>query len=802
MKAGIDWIAESKDEEREILLKQMPYLPFAVLVDRTSFEKIKNGKIKIDFVSDYPVPIVNVETIQRVNDSSKEDIFYFCSFSSLILDKNQYEQYIEGIEAKINSISREIASGEIRLVELNIDLVKVAAFLVNYPKDRLEKATASIIEINLEIETFQSRQTQMKKDKNQILKEKESVEKQKEELTKLIANFKDKADKLGDSIKIKVEQTCLREELSIKRKGLESIRNDIKNNKDESVKIEIQYKSVQDEIDDFKIKLHDLGKELKLLSSFEDITDDTRIEDVRAQYKALYDAVNGKTSNESKLRSDVEEYKINLNKLKERIMRDYRGDLEQIEISEENGVKLIIPSQESIGKAISDKEIIGVKLEELNEKIKKISLRISSADGKLGGILEGLAVEIKADLPQYETEDRYNDEIQYTVQLIKSYEEEIIKLKIELDRIKVDFDKLSNQAEYYDNFIEREIVLKDGAISSEVKEFRSFEKEYLDSKKTIENMKNRWFERIKIINEESTTFIIRDPLEELAKISQPETAERCQVRKEDFKEYIINIEEQMQKISSDIEQLESYQQDFTRRCIQRAEFVLGHLRKLESLSRIEVYGRRTNMIELKLQEFEEKEKHLRMRSHIDSIVKEISENGIIDRKRVATKLSTKELLAQITDMDKAVVKLFKIESIPENSKPYKWEKAIGSDGQNNSLYFIFAACLISFIRMLSITNTSYKTKKVIIADNPFGATSAVYLWDPMFKIMKQNNIQLIAPGHRIPREITSKFGVSYLLNQDILQDGRMRVVVKDVRVEEDEDLMRYIEPEQFSLFDD
>jgi hypothetical protein len=256
----------------------------------------------------------------------------------------------------------------------------------------------------------------------------------------------------------------------------------------------------------------------------------------------------------------------------------------------------------------------------------------------------------------------------------------------------------------------------------------------------------------------------------------------------------------MQKISNDILQLENYQQDFTRRCIQRAGVVLGHLRKLESLSRIEVHGTRKNMIELKLQEFEDKEKHLRMKNHIDSIVKEINSEGIVDRKRVATKLSTKELLAQITDMEKAAVRLYKVESIPENSRFYRWENAIGSEGQNNSLYFIFAACLISFIRMLSITNTSIRTKKVIIADNPFGATSAVYLWDPMFKIMKQNNIQLIAPGHRIPREITSRFGVSYLLNQDILQDGRMRVVFKDVRAEEDEDVLKFVNAEQLSLF--
>ena len=144
--------------------------------------------------------------------------------------------------------------------------------------------------------------------------------------------------------------------------------------------------------------------------------------------------------------------------------------------------------------------------------------------------------------------------------------------------------------------------------------------------------------------------------------------------------------------------------------------------------------------------------------------------------------------------------MYKIESIPENSRFYRWENAIGSEGQNNSLYFVFAACLISFIRMLSITHTAVRTKKVIIADNPFGATSAVYLWEPMFKILQQNDVQLIAPGHRIPREITSRFGVSYLLNQDILDDGRRRVVVKDVRVEEDAAVLRYIEPEQLTFF--
>ena len=93
-----------------------------------------------------------------------------------------------------------------------------------------------------------------------------------------------------------------------------------------------------------------------------------------------------------------------------------------------------------------------------------------------------------------------------------------------------------------------------------------------------------------------------------------------------------------------------------------------------------------------------------------------------------------------------------------------------------------------------------KSQKVIIADNPFGATSAVYLWEPMFNILKENEVQLIAPGHRISKELTSKFEVNYLLNQEVLSDNRIKVVVKDVRTEEDLEQMNFNVLEQISLF--
>jgi len=800
VKAGIDWIAEMDTDMRRSILEELPYLPFCVIVDGKSFEKLKSGKIITDFSSDYPIPVVNVDIVRGVRDPAKSDLYYFCSFSDLLLDSARFDKYMLHIDAEIESMNREIEVSNKRLEEFNLDFRKLKSFVENYSIEKVEQVRERVYTINKEVDEYKKQMLKKEKEKEHINDEKNRACTRLKELLESIKDLEEKIDKLQKLIKSQEELTIVRNDLSCCKKEHQAIKEAIDKIKEQEDSIENKIISTREEENGIGIRLHDLKKERKELESFADVENSESMESVRAEYKAKKDAISGKIANESDLRRNIEDLKSRIKDLKSKIARDYQGDLESISKREIAGEIIIVPTEDSILKGKRDKDGIVIKIKDAQENLAKISKDLSKSEGKLSEILKSVPKEQEVEIPSFENKDRYEEEIKYTKQLVLSYEEEIKKTEKDIEQIKVETGKLKIQIEHYDSFIKRENVLNDKTVADALLDFRRFEDEYESLKKIISNQCEKWSDRIRIIEQETIEYVIREPLEELAKISQPKTALKCEQRREAFREYIMNIEEQMQKITNDILQLESYQQDFTRRCIQRAELVLGHLRKVESLSKIEVYGRRTNMVELKLQEFEDKEKQFRMKNHIDTIVKEISEEGKVDRKRVAAKLSTKELLAQIVDMDKAAVRLYKIESIPENSKFYRWEYAIGSEGQNNSLYFIFAACLISFIRMLSITNTSLKTKKVIIVDNPFGATSAVYLWDPMFKIMKQNDIQLIAPGHRIPREITSRFGVSYLLNQDILQDGRMRVVVKDVRVEEDEDVMRYIEPEQLTLF--
>lgn len=116
---------------------------------------------------------------------------------------------------------------------------------------------------------------------------------------------------------------------------------------------------------------------------------------------------------------------------------------------------------------------------------------------------------------------------------------------------------------------------------------------------------------------------------------------------------------------------------------------------------------------------------------------------------------------------------------------------------------MFAVCIISYISMLTRADANNNSRKVIIADNPFGATSAVFLWNAMFDILKENNVQLIAPGHNISKEIISKFEVNYVLKREVFNGNKNVVRIdKELSTQHDENFMGldYLEMEQQSLF--
>ncbi len=797
---GVDWLASVDYEEKIKLIHRMPFLPYSVIVNQEAFARIKNGKLKFTFTSDFTIPIVNVEALRKAREFNTEDIFYTCDCVDLVTDQQRFTQYLAGINGDIKKIETEINSTEEKISELKELNLKVMTFGKNYPNDKVERYSADVRSYEERIASLVAEIKQSDQESARLNDEKNSTEGQAETLEKAINNGEEEIAKVELIIQKSALLISLTEKISNNKRESTNINNKL-------VLIGEKKKQVEDSLNEVGIQIEEKGKmaweverDLKELLSFESIEAEVFLDDAKASYTASHDAVAGKNIQESDLRDKIDIGENQLETLKNRVMDEYETDVKKVEHREKNGEEINIPSRSTILAFGRERRDLSEELTAKGREVNDVTVKIRVEEEKLKLKLENVPKEEQVEIPCYEHEGQYKREIEDAKHLIKSLKLREDGLRAESEELKEQQGKTGNQLVLYEGFLEREGIVID-AVQSEVKEYRVFEREYQAQTRQLQGLHDKWVEKLKVVEKETTTFVIREPLEELSKIGMPLGVVECRKMQNQFAEYILNLEEQMQKVNSDILQLESYQKEFSSRCIKRAELILNDLNKLESLSKIDVYGRRVAMIKVKLNEFEEQDKQLRMKTHIDNIVKEIEQEGAVDRQRVATRLATRELLAQIVDLEKASVKLYKVESIPEHSKHYRWENALGSEGQNNSLYFIFAVCLISYIRMLSINNVSVNTKKVIIADNPFGSTSAVYLWDPMFKILKQNNIQLIAPGHRIPQEITSRFSVNYLLNQEIMQNGKTRVVVKDVRVEEDDEYLRYIEPEQMGLFD-
>ena len=183
-----------------------------------------------------------------------------------------------------------------------------------------------------------------------------------------------------------------------------------------------------------------------------------------------------------------------------------------------------------------------------------------------------------------------------------------------------------------------------------------------------------------------------------------------------------------------------------------------------------------------------------MSSYIDEIVKGVDRyDNPDDRiKFIRNGLSLKRMFsAVVTDMNAIKLMLYKRERIREQSRYLKYEEAVGSTGQSQGIYIQFLISIINYIANIHAVNSDNNTlKKVIFIDNPFGAAKDIYIWEPIFEMLKVNNVQLIVPARGTTPAITGRFDVNYVLEQKLVGD-KQQTVVADYRSQIDKTEVEY-----------
>ena len=241
------------------------------------------------------------------------------------------------------------------------------------------------------------------------------------------------------------------------------------------------------------------------------------------------------------------------------------------------------------------------------------------------------------------------------------------------------------------------------------------------------------------------------------------------------------IELEKTRVHKGIEDMERIKDNFENRCIQTCSNIRTELERLPKLSHIKMDKEDISIIGLNIPYVKESVYKERMSEYIDETI-EAAESFKDTEERfryIRNRLTWKRLFSVIvTDMNSIRINLYKRERIKDQSRYLRYEEAVGSTGQSQGIYIQFLIAVIHYISSINApADSAGVLGKTIFIDNPFGAAKDIYIWEPIFKLLKTNHVQLIVPARGATPAITGRFDVNYILGQKLVHNRQQTVVV-------------------------
>ena len=274
-------------------------------------------------------------------------------------------------------------------------------------------------------------------------------------------------------------------------------------------------------------------------------------------------------------------------------------------------------------------------------------------------------------------------------------------------------------------------------------------------------------------------------------ITMPKTVEEARELTDALKETNSLIALEKQRVEKGLLDIQVIKDNFENQCVQSCINIKTELERLSRLSKITIDNENISILNLKIPYVNEELYKDRMSDYIDRLAKDADsfESQEERLKYIRNNLCWKKMFSVIvTDMNAIRLNLYKRERIAEQSRYLPYEEAVGSTGQSQGIYIQFLISIINYITSINSKNAdAIGLRKVIFIDNPFGAAKDIYIWEPIFKLLKVNNVQLIVPARGATPAITGRFDVNYVLGQKMVGKKQQTVVVdyfSDVITEE------------------
>ena len=806
---GAIYLSTKAEEEREALINRIPILPYSIVITKNFYRVIEDTKILDMNSGETPDFIIDEDAIRNNKDIINNDnIIVSMKKRELVYSNKAMEAELNSVEEEIKELSRSLR----RLYEYEEVIREDYVFIRSYNGATDIGDLQEIRDRHKEVEKlFEQAKEEYKSCLSAINSLNNSLNECENDIDKISEEVLDMNVMMNES----AECDLLEKQFKSAKDRLDEISREHKNilarleaavnqsaKRLEKIKALREQKELIEQEWNSKYKIYyKEGHNVKISGDYETIV---------SKLNGLIEALKDENSDMADKEKLLKSYETSMNKAIDNI-RYRETDESELKTAHENN-DLVRSDNESLRQIKSECNKINDNLENMYLEMDDLK---SKRDKSEGGISQGIQ-NIIEKYGVFDEEgidkDRLDEFINTQKVNAKSIEELEVRLAIELK----EFDSFAGKQVILRENLER--ILNTGNIN--INKYSGIVDEGVDLYEATKDISERCDTFTKQLYEKRQEFetnkrMLIATLNTLSAIELaneiegnvlfPASSEEATGLVTRLNDTNMCIELEKERVSKGIEDMERIKDNFENQCVQSCIKIKTELERLPKLSKINMDGENISIIDLKIPYINEEAYKERMSEYINETANEadsLKEND--DKlKYIRSRLSWKKLFSVIvTDMNGIRLKLYKRERIAENSRYLPYEEAVGSTGQSQGIYIQFLVSIINYISSVNSRGAEASgLKKVIFIDNPFGAAKDVYIWEPIFKLLKTNNVQLIVPARGATPAITGRFDVNYVLGQKLI-DGKQQTVVVDYFSNVNSESMEYttLSFEQTSMF--
>ena len=757
---GHEWFAALNAGQKRDVLKRTPFIEYAFII-KNDFERIKADEMLKDFgkgAAAYPVisEQVLIDTKLEIN---KDLIVFALKDMSFLRDEAKLETQIKLAQEELESHKAQAGKLADRMELVWNDYT--FAFVYNAVSGKVDASEAEAIRLKIadseaaiiEAEKKRSVLNEVKEQLSRNLAQTRDDIEEKETACSLLSRIME----MNTSIDKKYER------LKGLKADVDSARNRIYECEEAAASANSEYDTARD-FEDSTRKAYD-----EIIKSWEEqyapyydenvsieIDDDTyRLDkdEIESRFTGLKTALSQKNSDFADKQALMNHLSASMNKCRDAI--EYRGyTFDDIKAKYEAGEIMAAGSQQlrnakdALNNLVKSSDSVREELESqealLNRLEGSIAHGINQIENNYGSFNEFPCDDPDEFITQHKVlikklEDNTKVQEKTRRQMSDSLKDILVCRK--------DLERIVSDAGMH---VPEEFRPEDAqGITANLTEYEAVHKEYasitrLEYKKVDEFNKNK----SKLIDLLNGFNAVELADEVRISLNVPENVAKTRSMIESLNETNTFIQLEKDRIAKGIEDMQMIKDNFENRCIQTCSNIKTELDRLPQLSNINLDGEQIAIISLQIPYIKEELYKEKMSEYIDETV--------------------------------FMAESFKepAERIKDQSRYLRYEEAVGSTGQSQGIYIQFLIAIINYISNMNSSGNEGVEGKTIFIDNPFGAAKDIYIWEPIFKLLATNHVQLIVPARGATPAITGRFDVNYILGQKLV-DSRQQTVVVD-----------------------